>query len=345
MKRKGETMINIAINGCGRIGKTLLRILCASAEVKDKITIKALNIGPADLEVLEYLITYDSLLGTYSHEVRIEGKKLSINGHEIEIFAETDATKLPWKTLGIDVVVDATGKYTKRDKAQEHINAGAKMVLISAPAHGDDITIIPGINSQLFDASKHKIISLGSCTTNAVVPLLHVLHQTCGIEEAALTTVHAYTNSQALLDVNPRVHDVRRSRAAALNIVPSTTGAMEVVERIMPELKGKVQGLSLRVPVPVVSLIDLAFIPAKSVTKQEISDAFTRAASGPLKSIMAVSSVPLVSHDFQGNPNSVTVDLTMLSKVGTLGKVFGWYDNEYGYSMRLKDFLMMVAEK
>lgn len=339
-------MLTIAINGCGRIGKTLLRILCSSEDIKGKITIKALNIGPVDMEVLRYMITYDSLLGTYPYEVKVEGKKLLMNGHEIELLAELDAAKLPWKALGIDMVVDATGKYTKREKAQEHLNAGAKAVLISAPAHGDDVTIIPGVNHQLFNPAKHKIISLGSCTTNAVVPLLHILQQTCGIKEAALTTTHAYTNSQALLDVNPRVHDIRRSRAAALNIVPSTTGAMEVVEKIIPELKGKVQGLALRVPVPVVSLIDLAFIPAKDITKEELVTAFTSAAaSGPLKSILATSDVPLVSHDYQGSPYSVTVDLTLMSKVGNLGKVFGWYDNEYGYSMRLKDFLLLAASK
>lgn len=339
-------MLKIAINGCGRIGKTLLRILCASEELKGKITVAALNIGPADMEVLRYMITYDSLLGTYPHEIQVADKKLLINGQEIQLFAETDASKLPWKSLGIDMVVDATGKYTKREKAQEHLNSGAKAVLITAPAHGEDITIIPGVNDQLFNPGKHKIISLGSCTTNAIVPILQVLNQTCGIEEAAMTTTHAYTNSQALLDVNPRVHDVRRSRAAALNIVPTTTGAMEVVEKILPDLKGKVQGLAIRVPVPVVSLIDLAFIPTKNLTKQELADAFKRAAAnGPLKSFLATSEIPLVSHDFQGNPHSVTVDLTLLSKVGNLGKVFGWYDNEYGYSMRLKDFLLIAASK
>lgn len=337
-------MINIALNGCGRIGKTLLRIMAEDSEVCKNIRIKALNIGPADIQALEYLIKYDSVLKTYAGEVTVQGTVLKMGGQEIQIFTETQASKLPWGKLDIDWVVDASGHYTKREKAQEHITAGAKKVLITAPMHGDDITIIPGVNMGAYDASKHSIVSLGSCTTNAAVPVLDVLQKAFKLEEISLSTVHAYTNTQALLDVNPHMPDLRRSRAAALNIVPTTTGAMEAVFKVLPALKGKIAGAALRVPVPVVSLLDICFVADKAVEEKALRAAFTSAAQGSLKNIMAVTDVPLVSSDYQGNPHSVVVDFTMLSQVGRLGRVFGWYDNEYGYSMRLRDFLVAVAK-
>jgi glyceraldehyde 3-phosphate dehydrogenase len=337
-------MISIALNGCGRIGKTFLRIICSDPEAQKHIRIKAINIGPADLQALEYLIKYDSILKTYDKPVKLDGTTLSINGQEIAVFTETDAKKLPWKSLGIDWVVDASGHYTKREKAQEHLDAGAQNVLISAPAHGDDITIIPGVNSAAYDKNKHRIVSLGSCTTNAAVPVLHVLAQAFNLESVLLSTVHAYTNTQALLDVNPQLPDLRRSRAAALNIVPTTTGATETVVKVLPELRGKLAGLALRVPTPVVSLLDICFVADKPIEESYVRTIFATASAGTLKNIMTTSDVPLVSTDYQGNAHSVIIDFTMLSQTGRMGRVFGWYDNEYGYSMRLRDFLMFVAK-
>lgn len=339
---KGCFMITIAINGVGRIGKMLLRILCADEKTAQKIVIKAINIGPADPEALEYLIQYDSLYGQYSQKVSYANNVLTIGNHTIKVLSELDAKKLPWKELGIDWVVDATGKYTKREKAQDHLDAGAKRVLITAPAHGDDITVIPGINEKDFDAQKHHIVSLGSCTTNAVVQLLKVLQDNFKIESALLNTVHAYTNSQALLDVNPTAHNLRRSRAAALNIVPTTTGAMEAVFRVFPDLKGKLSGSASRVPVPVVSLADITFVVDKPITNEHIIAAFEKA-KGSLQGILTTTTVPLVSEDYKHNPHSVTVDHTLTTAVGNMGRVFGWYDNEYGYTMRLRDFLFMVS--
>lgn len=334
-------MIFIAINGVGRIGKMLLRILCAD-EKAHQITIKAINIGPADPQALEYLIKYDSLYGHYSQEVTYKNGVLTIGKHTIKVLSELDAKKLPWKELGIDWVVDATGKYTKREKAQDHLDAGAKYVLITAPAHGEDITIIPGVNEKSFDKQKHHIVSLGSCTTNAVVPLLKVIQDAFKIESALLNTIHAYTNSQALLDVNPTMHNVRRSRAAAINIVPTTTGAMEAVFRVFPQLEGKLSGSACRVPVPVVSLADITFVADKTITNEQIIAAFEKAKES-LQGILTTTTIPLVSEDYKHNPHSVTVDHTLVTSMGKMGRVFGWYDNEYGYTMRLRDFLLFAA--
>ena len=337
-------MITIALNGCGRIGKMILRILCADETLSQQITIKALNIGPADPEALAYLIQYDSLYGTYPHEVVYKDGKLTIGKQTIQVYTEMDARKLPWKSLGINWVVDATGKYTKREMAQHHLDAGAEHVLISAPAHGDDVTIIPGVNSNAFDAKKHSIVSLGSCTTNAVVPMLKVLQDIFDLESVLLNTVHAYTNSQALLDVNPSSANVRRSRAAALNIVPTTTGALEAVFRVFPELEGKLSGSACRVPVPVVSLADITFVAASVVQTKQIISAFDQAAQGALRGILATTDVPLVSSDFKQNTHSVVVDHTLVAATGKMGRVFGWYDNEYGYCMRIRDFLVSAAK-
>lgn len=336
-------MIKVALNGCGRIGKTFLRIACADAEFRKKIEIVALNIGPADKGVLEYLITYDSILGMYQEPVRLEGDMLTVGNQKMQVYAEADARKLPWNELGIDWVLDVSGRYTKREKAQDHIDAGAKKVLVSAPAKGDDVTIIPGVNMDQFDQAGHKIVSLGSCTTNAAVPILHLLEQAYEIESASLYTVHAYTNTQALLDVNPTAKDVRRSRAAAINMVPTSTGAMEAVFRVLPGYQGKLIGGALRVPVPVVSLVDITFTAAEPINLMQLNDLFMKASNGSLKSIMAFTQEPLVSSDYQGNPHSVTVDGTLSMAVKRTGRVFGWYDNEYGYCMRLRDFLVFAA--
>lgn len=340
-------MLNIALNGFGRIGKNFLRIIMADKSALEKLSIKAINIGPADIAAIAHSFTYDTLMGTYQFPVSLKDNILEITDHfgkkhQIQVLGQLDPANLPWSKFDIDWVVEATGKFTKRDGAQKHLTAGAKKVLITAPAHGEDVTIIPGVNFEKYNAQKDAIVSLGSCTTNALVPLLYFVEKTYGIEQAAMTTVHAYTNTQALLDVDATTKDLRRSRAAALNIVPTTTGAMEVIGRIMPSLAGKITGCSLRVPVPTVSLIDLMCIVKKPVTQDELNKACESASTSYLKNIMAVSQVPLVSSDYAQNTHSVIVDAPMTQTMGNMIKLFGWYDNEWGYSSRLKDFLVLV---
>ncbi len=331
--------MRIALNGMGRIGKNFLRALVEDKKALKKITIVAVNIGPSPKEYVAHQFIYDSLLGTYTGNVHLVGDILHIDDLSIQIFAESNADKLPWKLLAIDWVVDCSGKYTHRQQAEQHLASGAKAVLISAPAHGDDVTIIPGVNDAAFDSSKHKIVSLGSCTTNAVVPMLKVLHDAFEIQQGFMTTVHAYTNSQVLLDVND--HDPRRARAAAINCIPTSTGASKTVGKVMPELGDKIVGVSLRVPLDKVSLIDLVVRLKNNVTIQIINKAFEQAAkSDALEGILTTTKEALVSSDFKGNKSSVIIDESLTSVQGTMAKVFGWYDNEWGYSQRLKDFLL-----
>jgi glyceraldehyde-3-phosphate dehydrogenase type I len=335
--------MNIALNGFGRIGKAFVRLLMHDQQALRKLKLAAINVGPADMQAIAYMFKYDSIMGTFAGDVIYKDGHLMINDYSIKIYAETDVHKLPWKALNIEWVVDATGHFTKRAAAQQHIQAGAKKVLITAPAHDEDVSIIPGVNDAHYDAQKHIFVSLGSCTTNALMPLLKVIHEQYGIEQALMTTTHAYTNTQALLDVNATVKDLRRSRSAPLNIVPSSTGASDMVGKIMPELQGKIEAVSIRVPVPVVSLIDLVCLVRQEVNTDQLNAAFAQAAQGPLKDIMAFSQEPLVSSDYQGSPYSVTVDGLLTQGNGKLCKVFGWYDNEWAYSCRLKDFLVRNA--
>lgn len=332
-------MKRVALNGFGRIGKNFLRAYLQDAQAHSRYELVAINIGPADIEAVAYMITYDSILGTYASPVLVEDKTLLIGNFKIKLLQETDASKLPWADLKVDIVIDATGHYTKAADAQQHIKAGAKKVLITAPAHGEDITIVMGVNDQLYQAEKHIIISLGSCTTNALVPLIRVMKIHTEIKHIIAGTVHAYTNTQALLDVNPHVKDLRRSRAAALNIVPSTTGAATSVTAVFPEFKNTLSASALRVPVPVVSLADVTLLLEKPVTSDEINGWFADAAKSALKSIVGVSKDPLVSSDFQGNSSSVIYDETLTVISGPLVKIYGWYDNEWGYSNRINDFL------
>ncbi|MGC2310148.1 MAG: glyceraldehyde 3-phosphate dehydrogenase NAD-binding domain-containing protein [Candidatus Babeliaceae bacterium] len=335
--------MNIALNGFGRIGKTFLRVLCDDQKALKSLKVVAINVGPADAQAIAYMFKYDSLMGAYKGVVEYRDNQLIIDGYAIKVYAECDPQKLPWKTLQIDWVVEASGHFTDRKTAEYHFTCGAKKVLITAPAHDEDVSIIPGVNNAAYNAKKHAIVSLGSCTTNAFLPLLKVIHENFGIEQAVMTTAHAYTNSQQLLDGNATMKDLRRSRAAALNMVPSTTGAQKMVDKIMPELAGKVEAIALRIPIPVVSLIDLSFIARKKLSAETINKTFERTAQKELKHILALSYEPLVSSDYEGNPYSVTVDGTLTYAHNQLGKVFGWYDNEWGYSCRLKDFLMNIA--
>ncbi len=333
--------MRIALNGFGRIGKTFLRVLLTTEHPCELV---AINVGPADPHEIAYAIKYDSLLGTYQPAVEYADGILLLDGRKVVVLAQPDALQLPWKKLEIDWVVDASGAFTHATDAQKHCAAGAKKVLITAPAHGADATIIPGVNQEAYKPRSQKILSLGSCTTNALLPILKVIHDVYDIDYAWMTTDHAYTNSQRLLDINPEKKDPRRSRAAALNIVPTTSGALGVVGLVMPDLAGRVSGCALRVPVPLVSLLDVTFTTRKKVEKQELNAVFVREAESSMKDIIAVSDAPLVSNDFMHNSHSVIIDADMTHVCGPLGKVFGWYDNEWGYSCRLRDFLTYASK-
>ncbi len=329
-------MITVALNGLGRIGKNILRILMDPA-VRKKVCVRAINIGPENIDLVAYGIMYDSLMGTYhGHKVSVKGNVLTLDGQKITLYAQTDLSQLSWK--GIDWVIDASGKFTKKIDAQKHISRGAGGVIITAPSPDADQIIIMGVNDQDYRKKKNQVVSLGSCTTNAVTPLLALLDDLVGIEQAAMTTVHAYTNNQALLDVEKG--DARRSRAAALNIIPTTTGAMDVVEKVLPHLEGRLTGCSLRVPVAKVSLVDLGCVVKKSLTVKKFHVAAEKAMAGKMKGIMGMTELPLVSSDFFGDSHSVVIDASMTSVQDNLIKVFGWYDNEWGYSCRIRDFLM-----
>lgn len=340
---EGECMaLRVAINGFGRIGRTFLRVVLQDPQARQALTVMAINIGPAQRDMVAHMVQYDSIMGMYPETVHMQDNQLVIGDYAIDIITELDPATIDWKRWNIDWVVEASGHFTKREGALKHLHAGARRVLITAPAHGEDITIIPGVNDQQLDLSKHALISLGSCTTNAYIPTLKILNDAFGIECSCMTTVHAYTNTQVLLDVEE--NDSRRARAAALNIIPTSTGAMKVVEKVMPELRGKVQGMALRVPVAIVSLLDLSFITTKEVTIDAINRTFVQASAETLKGIVGVTDEPLVSSDFRGNSHSVIIDSQLTSTCGpAMGKVFGWYDNEWGYSARLKDFLISVV--
>ncbi len=334
-------MITIAINGFGRIGRTFLRALYSDKKASSVINVAVINIGPARIDMVANMFTYDTLMGIYPGHVALEGTKLIIDNHTIQLVAQTDPLKINWKQFNIDWVVESSGAFTKREKALKHLDAGAGHVLITAPAHDEDVAIIPGVNNDAYNPAKDRIVSLGSCTTNALIPTLKVLHDSCGIVEGFMTTIHAYTNTQVLLDVE--TSDPRRSRAAALNIIPTSTGASDMLDKIIPSLKGKIQSVSIRVPVAKVSLIDLVFRSQKKITKAFLNDLFKKASETSLKGIVGYTDKELVSSDFSGNNHSVIIDSKLTEAHETMGKIFGWYDNEWGYSMRLVDFLMMVA--
>jgi glyceraldehyde 3-phosphate dehydrogenase len=339
---KKGVMMRIAINGFGRIGRTFLRSLFVDKDIKNILNIVAINVGNSSIDTVAHMFKYDTLMGIFPLPVSMEGNELIVDGHRIFIVAQLQAEKLAWADLEIDWVVDCTGKFTDRVNAQKHLNAGARHVLISAPAHDEDIAIIPGVNQQLFDAKKHAIVSLGSCTTNAFIPTLKVLHDAFGVNRGFMTTTHAYTNSQVLLDVDAK--DLRFARAAALNIIPASTGASTMIAKVLPELEGKVSAVATRVPVGKVSLIDLVFEAKIDLSVELVHKAFDNAARTYMKNIVSLTMEPLVSSDFSGNNHSVIIDGLLTTVNGTMGQVFGWYDNEWGYSMRMRDFLCYVAK-
>jgi glyceraldehyde 3-phosphate dehydrogenase len=340
---KEEQMISIAINGFGRIGRTFLRTILLDEYARNNISVVVINLGPSYNEkyIDQYLadaFKYDTIMGTYPGEVSIKDGALYVDDVMIQLCAEGDFDLLPWNDYDLDWVVDCSGKVTKREIAKKHLMCGAKHVLISAPAHDPDVIIIPGVNDDDYIVDSHKIVSLGSCTTNALLPMLKVINDSLIIESGFMTTVHAYTNTQVLIDSNNK--DPRRCRAAALNIIPTNTGAARMIGKVIPELDGKVKGMALRVPVANVSLIDLVLKVKTLATKYELQELFISAAQGELSGIIGVTNKKLVSSDFMQSSYSVTIDQSLIDVSGSSIKLLGWYDNEWGYSCRLRDFLL-----
>jgi glyceraldehyde 3-phosphate dehydrogenase len=333
--------IRVGINGFGRIGRQVLRA-SRLQEVAD-IEFVAVN-DLTDTKTLAHLFKYDSVHRTYPGEVCAEDGSISVDGHEIRVFAEKDPAALPWKDLGVDLVLESTGRFTTADAAKKHIDGGAKKVIISAPAKGEDITIVMGVNETKYDAAKHAIISNASCTTNCLVPMVKVVKDAFGFVRGSMTTIHSYTNDQQILDL-PHT-DLRRARAAAMSIIPTTTGAAKATSLVMPELKGKIDGISIRVPTPDVSLTDLVVVVEKPVTIADVNGAFKAAADGPMSGIIAYTDEELVSSDYIGDPHSCIFDSKCTNVVdGTLIKVSGWYDNEWGYASRCVDLLRYVGAR
>ncbi len=332
--------MRIAINGFGRIGRTFLRVLLENHERAKKIEVVAINVGGGDVAAVAHLFKYDTTMGTYEGMVAAVGNILTVGHYKIRLLAEKSAEALPWRDLNVDWVVDCSGHYTKAEDAYQHIRAGAKKILISAPAHGADCTIIPGVNDQKYEPNNHIIVSLGSCTTNALMPTLKVIQEAFTIETAFVVTTHSYTNTQALLDGGASSsHDLRKHRAAPLNIIPASTGADKLVGEIIPALEGKVAAAAIRVPVSNISLLEVTWSSGHELTKELVLKAFDDAAKGALKCILDTTDEQLVSSDYIGNPCSVTIDRPLVNARGRMATVFGWYDNEWGYCCRLGDFL------
>jgi glyceraldehyde 3-phosphate dehydrogenase len=327
----------VGINGFGRIGRNFFR---AALERGADFEIVAFN-DLGDVPTMAHLLKHDSVLGTFDGDVEAEGGSLKVNGKELRGLAERDPGNLPWRDLEVDVVVESTGFFTKREDAQKHLDAGAKKVVISAPATDPDITIVLGVNDDQYDAERHSIISNASCTTNCVAPMAKVLDDSFGIEHGFMTTIHAYTNDQQILDLPHK--DLRRARAAAINLIPTSTGAARAIGLVLPQLKGKVDGVAVRAPVPTGSLTDLVVTLRSDVTAESVNAAFrSAAADGPLAPYLDYSTEPLVSTDIVHSPASCTFDSELTMATGSSAKVFGWYDNEWGYSCRLVDLVSRV---
>lgn len=329
--------VRVGINGFGRIGRLLFRAGF------DHLDIVGIN-DTSGTEQMAHLLKYDSSHGKYAKDVQFDEKNLIVAGKKIPTVSTKKPEEIPWKDWGVDIVLECTGAFKKKEEFLKHIQGGAKRVLVSAPADGADLTVVVGVNHQNYDPSKHHVVSNASCTTNCLAPVAKVLHEKFQIERGMMTTVHSYTNDQRILDGGHK--DLRRARAAAVSMIPTTTGAAKAVGQVLPELKGKIDGTSVRVPTPNVSLVDFVAQTKKPVTVETINDALTAAANGPLKGILAVESAPLVSVDFMGNPHSSIVDLesTMVMD-GCMFKVLSWYDNEMGFSHRMVDFAIDMAKK
>jgi glyceraldehyde 3-phosphate dehydrogenase len=331
--------VKVGINGFGRIGRVVFRAALKNPNVE----VVAVN-DLTDANMLAHLLKYDTVHGSLQEDVKVDGDYLVIGEHRVKVVAERNPAALPWGELGIDVVVESTGRFTKRSDAAMHLEAGAKKVIISAPASDEDITIVMGVNEDKYDAANHNVISNASCTTNCLAPFAKVLNDKFGIKRGMMTTVHSYTNDQQILDLPHK--DYRRARAAAENIIPTTTGAAKAVSLVLPELKGKLNGGAMRVPTPNVSLVDLVAELDKDVTVEELNAAFKEASEGDLKGILGYSEEPLVSSDYNGNAYSSTIDaLSTMVMEGNMVKVISWYDNESGYSNRVVDLIDYIAKK
>ncbi|WBF47556.1 type I glyceraldehyde-3-phosphate dehydrogenase [Serratia rubidaea] len=334
-------MVNVGINGFGRIGRNVLRAALGRTDFQ----VVAVN-DLTDSRTLAHLLKYDSLAGTLAAQVEAADGRLVVDGRTIRVFSQRDPAAIPWRSAGVDVVIEATGLFTEKAKAMAHItHGGAKRVIISAPAKDDDITIVMGVNDAQYDPARHQVVSNGSCTTNALAPAAQVLHQTFGIEHGLMNTTHAYTNSQALHDQPEK--DLRGARAAAVSIVPYSSGAAKAIGKVIPELDGRMTGYSLRVPVPVVSIVDLTVNLQREATAEDINAAFrAAAASGPLQGILGYSDQPLVSSDYRGDPRSSIIDgLSTLVIGGKMVKILAWYDNEWGFSNRLIDLALLMEKR
>ena len=333
--------IRVGINGFGRIGRNYWRAVNASEGDRGIEIVAANDLG--DIATMAHLLKYDTVLGTLPIDVSVSGDTIRADDKTIKILAEPNPARLPWRDLGVDVVIESTGRFTKADDARAHLDAGAKKVIISAPAKGEDITIVMGVNDDTYDPAKHDILSNASCTTNCVAPLAKVLLDSFGIVKGLMTTIHAYTNDQVILDFPHK--DLRRARAAAQNIIPTTTGAAKATALVLPALKGKLDGLAMRVPVPDGSVTDLVVDLEREVTKDEVNAAYRAAAEGPLKGYLYYTEDAIVSSDIVGSPASCTFDASLTMASGNQVKVIGWYDNEWGYSCRLVDLTALVASR
>jgi glyceraldehyde 3-phosphate dehydrogenase len=331
--------VRVGINGFGRIGRNIMRAAMGDKAI-DFVAVNDLT----SAKTLAHLLKYDSVIGNLDARVEAKEDTISVNGDEFKVLSLRDPAQLPWKDLGVDVVFESTGLFTDRDAAAKHLTAGAKKVVITAPAKKPDVSVVLGVNDETYDPARHHIISNASCTTNCLAPLAKVLHQTFGIKKGWMTTIHSYTNDQQLLDLPHK--DLRRARAAALSMIPTTTGAAVAVGEVLPELKGKLDGMSMRVPTPNVSCVDLAVILNRTVTAEEVNAAFQAAANGAMKGILLCSNEELVSVDFKGNAHSSIVDMPYTKVMdGDFLKVLSWYDNEWGYSNRCVDLLRQLVKK
>ena len=331
--------VKVGINGFGRIGRNVVRAALHNPEI-EFVAVNDLT----DTKTLAHLTKYDSVLGTLHEDVRIDGDSIVIGSRKIKVFAVKDPAELDWSSVGAEIVIESTGRFTEKKDASKHLRGSVKKVIISAPAKDEDITIVLGVNENKYDAAKHNVISNASCTTNCLAPVVKVLHEQFGILKGSMTTIHSYTNDQNVLDFPHK--DLRRARAAALNMIPTTTGAAKAIGLVMPELKGKLDGYSMRVPTPDVSAVDLVAVTEKQTTTEAVNAVLKAAAEGPLKGILAYTEDPIVSTDMLHNPNSSIVDAQMTKVLdGNLVKVISWYDNEWGYSCRVNDLAVFLAKK
>lgn len=339
--------LKVAINGFGRIGRHMLRAYFKNPEAQKLFDIVAVN-DLTDAKTLEYLFKYDSVHGTFNGEVAAVEGGLKINGKTVKVLAEKDPANLPWKALGVDYVIESTGFFTDRESVSKHFTAGARKIVVSAPAKGIDVTLVLGVNADKYDPQKHNILSMGSCTTNSLAPMIKVLNDTFGVKRGFMTTVHAYTNDQRILDLPHK--DLRRGRAAAVSTIPTTTGAAKAISEVIPEMAGKLDGIALRVPIPDGSITDFTCELNKDVTRDEVNAAFKKAADGPMKGIMQYMTDPIVSIDIIGNSNTAIIDSALTMVIGPGGKgnfvkAFSWYDNEWGFSSKMIELLAMMAKR